>query len=84
VRDAGDEKEGAMNHEHQSENGSWLGSRRASVLIVFLAIIGFFLFIEQRAHLFGIRPYLLLLMCPFMQFMHGGHGKHSAGGKGSE
>ncbi len=79
------EKEGAMNHEHQSENGSWLGSRRSLVLIVFLAIISFFLFTEHRAHLFGILPYLLLLACPFMHFfMHGGHGKHGSGGEGHQ
>jgi len=66
-----------MNHENQSQKGSWLGSRRSLVLIAFLAIIAFFLFTEHRAHLFGILPYLLLLACPFMHFfMHGGHGKH--------
>ena len=69
-----------MNHEHQSENGSWLGSRMGVVLIVFLAIIGFLLFTDHRAHLFGILPYLLLLACPLMHFlMHGGHGKHGGG-----
>lgn len=72
-----------MNHEHQSENGRWLGSRRSVVLIVFLAIIGFFLFTEHRAHLFGVLPYLLLLACPFMHmFMHRGHGKHGGTGGG--
>jgi hypothetical protein len=72
-----------MNHENQSGNGGWLGSRRSLVLLVFLAIIGFFLFTEHRAHLFGILPYLLLLACPFMHFfMHGGHGKHGSGGEG--
>ncbi|HEX9424147.1 MAG TPA: DUF2933 domain-containing protein [Pyrinomonadaceae bacterium] len=49
-----------MNYEHQPANSSWLGSRRSVVLVVFLAIIGFFLFTEHRAHLFGILPYLLL------------------------
>jgi len=79
------EKEVAMNHEHQSENGSWLDSRRSVLLIVFLAIIGFFLFTEHRAHLFGNLPYLLLLACPFMHFfMHGGHGKHGSGGEGHQ
>ena len=69
-----------MNHENQSANGSWLGLRRAVVLIVSLAIIGFFLLTEHRAHLFGILPYLFLLACPFMHFfMHGGHGKHGSG-----
>ena len=50
-----------MNHENQSGNGAWPGSRRSLVLLVFLAIIGFFLFTEHRAHLFGILPYLLLV-----------------------
>ena len=64
-----------MNHEHQSENGSWLDARRGVVLIIVLGIIGFFLFTEHRANLFGILPYLLLLACPFMHFfMHGKHG----------
>ena len=70
-----------MNHEHQSKNGGWFNSRRSLVLIVFLTIIGFFLFTEHRAHLFSILPYLLLLACPFMHFfMHRGHHKHSSGG----
>jgi hypothetical protein len=69
-----------MNHEQASGSGNWLSSRRGIVLLAFLAIIGFFLFTEHRAHLFGILPYLLLLACPFMHmFMHRGHGKHSNG-----
>ena len=54
-----------MNHETQSGDGSWFGSPRSLVLIVFLAIVGFFLLTEHRAHLFGILPFLLLLACPF-------------------
>ena len=66
-----------MNHEHTERNGGWLSSRRSIVLLGFLAIIGFFMFTEHRAHLFGILPYLLLLACPLMHlFMHRGHGKH--------
>ncbi len=73
-----------MNHEHQSTNGSWLGSRRNIVLLVLLAIVAFFLFTEYRGHLFGILPYLLLLACPFMHFfMHGGHGKHDGSSEGN-
>jgi hypothetical protein len=49
----------------------------AGALIVFLAIAGFYLFTEHRAHLFGALPYLLLLACPLMHLlMHRGHGKH--------
>ena len=49
---------------------SWL------VFLGFLAIGGFFLVTEHRAHAFGILPFLLLLACPLMHFMHGGHGGH--------
>jgi Protein of unknown function (DUF2933) len=67
---------GLMNRAEKSGNNGWLGSRRSLVLIAFLAIVGFLLFTEQRAHLFGILPYLLLLACPLMHmFMHGSHGK---------
>lgn len=50
-------------------------SRARWVLYGFLAVAGFFLFTEHRAHLLGILPYLLLLACPLMhKFMHHGHG----------
>ena len=43
----------------------------------FLAIAGFFLITEHRAHLFGVLPFLLLLACPLLHmFGHGGHGGH--------
>ena len=43
----------------------------------FVAIAGFFLIIEHRAHLFGILPFLFLLACLFLhRFGHGGHGGH--------
>ncbi len=50
------------------------------VLIVFLAIAGYFLVTEHSAHLALAIPYLpwLLLACPLMHFImphgHGGHG----------
>lgn len=49
------------------------------ILFVFLGIIGFFLFTEHRAHLFGFLPWLFLLACPLMHLFHGhgGHGGHS-------
>lgn len=47
------------------------------ILICFLAIIGFFLAMEHRAHLYGILPWLILAACPLMHiFMHHGHGGH--------
>jgi hypothetical protein len=48
------------------------------VLLGFLAIAAFFLFTEHRAHVFGVVPYLLLLACPLMHFMHRGHGRHDS------
>lgn len=52
-------------------------SRARWVLYGFLAVAGFFLFTEHRAHVLGILPYLLLLACPLMHlFMHHGHHDH--------
>lgn len=47
------------------------------VFIGFVAVAGYFLVTEHRAHLFGALPWLLLLGCPLMHlFMHHGHGHH--------
>ena len=47
------------------------------VLIVFLGIAGFFLVTEHTAHVLGVLPYVLLMLCPVMHlFMHRGHGGH--------
>jgi len=78
--------------QHHSSSGGHNGTHSRGlrfsnlVLIGFLAIVGFFLFTEHRAHLFGILPWLLLLACPLMHLFHGhgGHGGHSHGGNGSQ
>jgi len=55
------------------------------ILMAFLAIAGFFLFTEHRAHVLGVLPYLFLLACPLMHlFMHHGHGTHGDHGNDSE
>lgn len=64
----------------RSETVTW------NVMVVgFLAIAGFFLFTEHRAHFFGVLPYVLLLLCPFLHFFghrgHGGHGGHEGHGR---
>lgn len=52
-------------------------SRTGLVLLAFLAIAAFYLITEHTAHVFGVLPYALLLLCPFLHlFMHGGHGGH--------
>jgi hypothetical protein len=51
------------------------------VLLAFLAVAAFFLVTEHTAHLFGMLPYVLLLLCPLLHlFLHGrhsGHGGHA-------
>ena len=51
----------------------WFRSRSGIVLLAFLAIAVFFLVTEHTAHFFGVLPYSLLLACPLMHFLHGGH-----------
>jgi hypothetical protein len=54
-------------------------------LCLFLGIAIFFLWEEHRAHILGIAPYVLLLMCPLIHlFMHRGHAGHDAGHTGHD
>ena len=47
-------------------------------MIAFLVIAAFFLIMEHTAHVFGLLPYVLLLLCPLLHmFMHSGHGDHA-------
>ncbi|GLK70261.1 DUF2933 domain-containing protein [Ancylobacter dichloromethanicus] len=73
-----------MEHGGHGGEGGFFRSRANWVLIGFLAIGGFYLLTEHRAHLIpylGYWPFLLILACPLMHvFMHGGHGGH--GGRG--
>ncbi len=58
-------------HREPWPMSTWLG------LCAFLAIAGFFLWEEHRAHVLGAVPYVLLLLCPVIHlFMHRGHGGH--------
>jgi len=58
--------------------GRWWAEK--SVILAFFAIGGFYLIAEHRAHLFGLLPYGLLLLCPLMHFfMHKGHGHGGTG-----
>lgn len=67
----------APHAEHQSQDVKrrrGFNSTSNFVLVMFLAIAGFFLFTEHRAHLFGWLPFLILLACPLLHvFMHRGH-----------
>ena len=59
------------------QTGRSMDSRWRLVLLVFVGIAAFFLMTEHRAHVLGVLPYLLVLLCPLMHlFLHGGHGGH--------
>jgi len=66
---------------HHSQPSSWFRSRTGLVLLTFLAIAAFFLITEHTAHVLGILPFLLVLLCPLLHlFLHrrhgGGHASH--------
>ena len=61
------------------EGRPWFRSRSGFVLLAFLGIAGFFVVTEHTAHLLGALPYLLLLACPILHFLHGSHGGHRSG-----
>ena len=65
-----------ITEERSDSNRRGWRSRNGLVLIGFLAIAAFFLWTEHRAHLLGIVPYALLLLCPVLHLFHGGHGGH--------
>jgi hypothetical protein len=61
--------------------------RRFSIIVLFgfLAVGGFYLFTEHRAHLYGALPYVLLLLCPLMHLFHRhGNNQHSHQGQSSD
>ena len=72
--------------DHGNHNDGKLGpftSRASVVLLGFLAVGGYFLVTEHRAHVIPFLPWLLLLACPLMHlFMHGGHAGHRGSGDG--
>ena len=63
----------------QPGSGGWLRSRSGLVFLGFAAIAVFFLWEEHKAHLLGVLPYVLLLLCPLLHLFHGGHGGHGSG-----
>lgn len=47
------------------------------VFLGFLLVAATFLWAEHRAHLMGVLPYALILLCPLLHFFHHrGHGSH--------
>ncbi len=53
------------------------------VMLGFLAVAIFFLWEEHQAHILGVLPWAILLLCPILHlFMHRGHGGHDSHGGG--
>ena len=50
--------------ESDGTMSAFLKSRTGVVLLAFLAIAAFFLITEHAAHVFGVLPFVLLLLCP--------------------
>ena len=56
----------------------WLRSTSGQIFLIFFVIAAFYLITEHTAHVFGLLPFALLLLCPLlMLFRHGGHGDHA-------
>lgn len=68
-----------MNHSsHETQCNGKFKLKANWVLLGFLAIAGFFLIAEHKAHVLPFLPFVLLLACPLMHvFMHRGHGDHA-------
>lgn len=60
------------------------GSRARWVFGTFAVFATVLLALEQRVHVLGVLPWLILLACPLMHlFMHHGHGhRHREAGEG--
>jgi len=71
-----------MNHHETGGRTPWWRSRGGIAFVGFLAIAGFFLLTEHRAHLFGWVPFLLLAACPLLHLLHHRHGGHKHTGRG--
>ena len=65
-----------------------MNTKTKFILIGSLLIIGFYLFLEHRAHIFGNLQYLLFALFIAMHFFmhagHGGHGEQKKGGRHHE
>lgn len=66
-----------MNDKKNTQTESaWSGQHIVFLLLIVIA--GFFLWNGHKAHILGVLPFLILLLCPLMHFfMHRGHGGHN-------
>lgn len=58
-------------HEPRHLNKAW-----RYFLFVAVALVGYYLIAQHRAHVLAVLPFLLLAACPLLHlFMHRGHGR---------
>lgn len=63
-----------MDHPNHEPTPSFWKSPAGLAWLVAMAVGGYYLFTEHKAHLYGVLPYLVLAACPLMHlFMHRGH-----------
>ena len=73
-----------MTTEHHPQASRLFRSRTGIVCLVFLAIAAFFLITEHRAHVLGVLPFLLVLLCTLLHLLlHRRHGGGHVGYGGS-
>lgn len=56
-----------------SQLRSFLGSTAGLIACLVAAALGIYLLVFHLAHIALVVPYLILLACPMMHFMHRGH-----------
>lgn len=66
-----------IDETHELKRKPRIRSRATWIWLGFIAVAGFFLLTEHRAHTLGMLPFLLVAACPLMHLLHhGGHGSH--------
>lgn len=66
-----------MDQPDQEHLASCWKSPAGLLLAAAATVAAFYLITEHQAHLYGLLPYLALLVCPLMHlFMHRGHHGH--------
>ena len=58
-----------MDNPEKFRFSKWLFSRTGLVFITFLVIAAFLLIVEHKAHLYGILPYALLVLCILLYWL---------------
>jgi hypothetical protein len=65
----------ALNNDSHARENKLHCTKAWSAIAMVVLITAFYLLREHWAHVLGLWPYLILLLCPLMHLMHG-HGKH--------